>query len=235
MAGHIHAIILLACPVATMAVLRFAKRRLPTDTQKVRTICLTVVLLTIAWICSVSTWDWFDGSPRFQWILPGVCVFFAHAFVENRMLRRSLVVCLVVAMFGLSKHYSRKVAHGKWTSRLPYRTYEWECTLKAETALSKLAAYPGYEDLAYEECWLRDLPIWPELVEIGYQLPVWPQTFRLAGSGAVVEGFPWPLLHEPHREWHTWFTGIIWLEPIQADYWYCGGPIATADIELRDG
>lgn len=219
MAGHIHAVILLACPIATMLILWRASRRRPSRQSILLAGFASVLLMCI---CQATSYHLCNaGRATTQWLLPAACLFFVLAFLASTRLRWWMAGAVVIASIGLKCHYEDLIHQTAWTGNPEDRTTKRLYTRQAETMLRKLAENPLSHDAAYPAGWLRETPIWPALYAIAGDEWSWQ------------EELDHPMKSVPISQWHSIFTRLYRSEWPQVDYWYKGGPIATAKVELR--
>ena len=217
MAGHIHAIILLACPVVTGVILwRASLRRRPS----VRHILIAAILAALPMYIASTPHMCNEGQAWMQWILPGACLFVLLVSLSGAAIRRITACAMALAMFGLTCHHGEFVHTSEWTGNPENRTTERECESCVNGALRLLAGKPECADVEFEAGWLRDLTIWPALKEIAR------------------DEFPRFDFENPHRQiaipqWHSGITRLYKQGSVSADYWYCGGVLKNGEVVVR--
>lgn len=219
MAGNIHAVILLCCPIATILILWRVARRRPSRQTVLLAAFASVVLMCIGEATSYHLCN--VGRATTQWFLPAACLFFVLAYAASTKVRWWMAAALVVALIGLKCQYEELVHQTAWTGNPNDRTTELLYARQAETMLRKLSEKSSSQGAAYPAGWLRDMPIWPALYAIAGEEWSWQDELEHPQKSV-----PIPL-------WHSVFTRLYRCEWPQADYWYTGGPISTAKVELR--
>lgn len=213
MAGDIHALILIAVPLATLAAVAVLKHRSPTARQLAVALSLTG-LATLPITMTRHMCD--EGQHLTQWLIPAPCLLAVLLLIESAAWRRLAAGLVCVGMVGLSCHFEKLAHDPGWTGN-PKSGAPLRAAIRAQCqAAAVAAAQTDFADAAYPAGRLRDLPGWPALREI---LEKHPPTRRQVG-----------------RAWHTWLTGLYPYTVVAQDYWFPGGRFdkGVAKLELRD-
>lgn len=218
MAGHIHAIILLACPIVTVLLLWRAKRRRPARQTLLLSILLSLVVMFLASGMSFHMCN--AGRAEMQWLVPGACLYFLVAYLANAKVRWLAAIGMVVALIGLQGSYENLVHESGWTGNPEDRTIARLYASQAEGVLRDLSEKARYRGAAFGAGWLRELPIWPALKENAIEWPLGDEFDRPKRQVAI-------------SQWHSFYSHLYRAEKTPVDYWYCGGPIDKGKVELR--
>ncbi|MCR4415993.1 MAG: hypothetical protein NUV77_26555 [Thermoguttaceae bacterium] len=127
MAGHLHAAAILVLVAATVALLAWKGRAIPPDQRQARYRAALVALVTACVLGLIGSLHLCGaGTPKAQWVLPGICWALLMLFIPQRRLRRWLSAVSMVALVALVFHYLDLV-HGRDYSGNP----DWEDRVRA--------------------------------------------------------------------------------------------------------
>ena len=225
MAVHLHAVILLSVPVATLVFCVIFRRRRRPPSMRGRPTWRVPTALTVGLFFAfggVILWDRGHGAagPFVLRLIPALCVVAIILCVSPwRLVAASSGVLLIV--MSLLKLWNIALAHEPGYTGDPYHDEflrEWQCS--ALDGVGEWLRRRAREDKAsYPEGWLAESV--PPAKSWAY--------FESYRSHASWRATVTPL-------WHSWLTGLYGctLEPM--DLWYPGGTLkdAASKIEFRD-
>jgi len=116
----VHAILLLAIPLATVGGLLLLPHRRPTMPD-----LLIALLVSVLGMFIVPTHHGCGAGVAWtQWLLPGICLVPWLALIKPRLARFGGGGLLLLAMFGPSGHFSHVVHYKGWTGNTSWRPEE---------------------------------------------------------------------------------------------------------------
>lgn len=214
MEASIHAVLLNATPVTVLALVWRLPSRAPGGMQLLGASACAAAGVLGANLFNLHMCS--EGIAVAQWLFLAPCIL-ALAFVEPRAWRRNLAGGVLLAMVGLSCHYTELVHHNGWTGN-PASDGGSHALAQSfvRYAAEELANDAGVEDAVLPAGWLRESPAWAAVERV----------FR---RGRFVR-------RSCGIAWHTPFTGLIPYEEIPQDFWFPGGSLKRDlhRLELRD-
>lgn len=216
MAGNVHAIVLIALPLLTVAGC-VAYRKAPRSVLHVLGALGAGVGSGVA-VASFSVHACAAGQPLAQWAIPAGCVTLALLFVGHTFARRAWVALTLVVMVAASFDFSARV-HGPHSTGNPdvgrYEAAQAEESRRAVEAKLRTALF---EDPIHREAgWLRDAPFFAAV------------TPRLDGTE-----FDPGQRTEVQALWHSGLTGLYEKRTFPTDLWFTGGRGADVGLEIRE-
>ena len=207
----LHAIVLIALPLGTVALLFAVRRRAPKD---IEALIATVVAGTLVLAARTFKHRCNSGQPYTQWALPGLCLWVILLIVADRTFRAGCAAVIAFAMAALCWHFMGLVHEPGWTGdpngmRAMAQNRPKVMIREAEEFLASKAAE---DPIDYPAGWLSELP--PiKVAEITYELYLG----KCPGVGVYTSC------------WHSKITGLYRARAgTSRDLWYFGGPIKDA-------
>lgn len=207
----LHAIVLIALPLGTIALLFAVRRRAPQD---IEALIATVIAGVLVLAARTFKHNCNSGQPYTQWAIPGLCLWVILLFVADRTFRSGCAAVMTFAMAALCWHFMGLMHEPGWTGdpqgmRAMEQNRPKVMIREAEEFLAGKAAS---DPIDYEPCWLSELP--PiRVAEISYELYLG----KCPGLGMF------------ESCWHSKITGLYRAEVGRGrDLWYLGGPIKDA-------
>lgn len=213
MNGNLHATALLLIVGATVVICTRARSRSPTGRQAAIATIVAGGLAVL--VLAINAHACLEGTPIFQCIICGACLWCVLAYLEDRRLRFVAVISIVIVMTTSAFHYTDLVHTPNWTGnpRSPRRTaVRIVAEHQVETVSQSLRAVEPDNQTQYPEGWVRDMPFANALEHVLLDV----QPFR----------------RETGWAWHSAFTGLYRTKRIDQDFWYPGGTIAEAASKL---
>lgn len=210
---NLHAAALLLIVVTTVAILIRGRKRSPTSRQAAIAAIIAGGLAVL--VLAINAHACLEGTPNFQCIICGACLWCVLAYLEDRRLRSLTAISIVIAMTTLAFHYTDLVHTPNWTGnpRSPRRTaVQVVAEQQVEAVSQSLRAVEPDNQTQYPEGWVRDMP------------------FAKALQHALLD--VQPFRRETGWAWHSAFTGLFRTKRIDQDFWYPGGTIADAASKL---
>lgn len=215
MEADLHALVLLALMILPVVLLGLAKRRRPTDRQLIFALGTAVVIAFITMASNNLLTR--EGTPRNQWLIPCLLLFFVLAFVQAKRWRRIGGAIIAVSMVGLSFHFTELVHSSDWTGNP-----DWD----GGAAVLERAKRARFND------WVEQAPDREINLPAGWvdELPSWEPQAKQTVSGMKI------YRRDIERVWHTRLTGLYRYTTARRELWYPGGPPADAAsrLEMRD-
>jgi len=211
----LHAILLLAIPLATVGGLLL----LPGRRATLPALFVAVLVLYLAMSIIPRVHACGEGGAHTQLLLSGACLVPWLVLIKPRLARFGGGGLLLLAMFGLSEHFTDVVHLTGWTGNTSWRPEEKRSRAVVESLSvsgDRIAVESGCSEEVFPPCWLRELP--------------------MAGVIQEYTGPFSPRRRECRTAWHTWLTGLYPYELVPQDLWYPGGPLGEGlrAVELRD-
>jgi hypothetical protein len=210
----IHAILLLAIPVATAMVYVRGPRRTPSKRRPLFAAIIAVGMALL--VLAINTHLCYAGDPWAQCLIIGVCLWAVLTYQRGGLARLWLSVVLVGLMLGLSFQYVNLVHSSGWYGH-PHPSPAVKIVNDSRLAVVRVKVEEAgvNNPVVYPEGWLRQMPCVP----------------AIAGE----------LKHTPYRveigrAWHSWYTRIFPVHRIAQDFWFPGGRLGEGggSITLRD-
>lgn len=214
MQGTVHAIVLVALPVAVVIALAAMKRRAPTSRQF--TIALAIAAVGTLAAPMFNHHMCLEGEPRMQWLILGPCLLLVLLLVNSPAWRRTIGAVVFIGMMGLSCHFTDLVHERGWTGNPNWDGGANAVFRSLRQSAAVVASDSENPNVEMAAGWLRDLPVWPAVQDLF--------------------GDQHPVRRELNRTWHTWLTGLYRYSSVPQDFWYPGGPLADGitKLEMRD-
>lgn len=212
-AGDLHAILLLALPVTTLAALFATKSHKPSSRQVVYSLLIAAIVaavLNLPHLC-------FEGNPTRPGIVAGACLAAILLRVADPKLRWALAALVAVFGFGLANHFNNVVHSAGWTGN-PAWPGGAQLIFKSDrnAAVATIMSTPELARAELPTGWFRDLPAPPSVL-------------AMFADGTYNRRVIQP-------QWHSQITGLYQYDAISLDVWYPGGPLGEniGKMELRD-
>jgi len=107
----LHAIVLIALPLGTIALLFAVRRRAPRD---VEALIATVIAAVLVFTARTFKHNCNLGQPYTQWAIPGLCIWVILLFVADRTFRSGCAALMTFAMVALCWHFMGLVHEPGW-------------------------------------------------------------------------------------------------------------------------
>jgi len=206
---NLHAIAMLALPAGTVALLVFAKRRVP---QPIHVLVATGVASIVGFNGYSCRHRCNAGDPVLQWIIPTVCIWLILMFMADAVWRRATAAFVLISMWFLCLQYNSWVHEPGWAGdpERIRRGSEATTSHAIEDTEAFLVAKEPTDPTDYAPCWLADLP---------------PIKAEINGNRKYLSD---PSRFTFHSCWHTGFTRLFRATSEHREFWYLGGPIKNA-------
>lgn len=216
MIGNLHAAALLSLTLVTIVVCARCRRERPR--RRMLPGLLTGALLGMVASC-VSSHLCRAGQPLTQWLIPAACLAATLTYVGHAAARWTVAIIAVVAMFGLSSHYS-DVVHGPVYIGNPHYARRRDAGLARDEqwAIELIVDLGDTDDEDYPSGWLSEASF----------VAGNPKHFEmLIATGKRIR---------VRRLWHSWLTRLYERQTTPLDMWFGGGKLkdAASNVEYRE-